>query len=85
MLQGSLVGVLEGRRVGPFGNVDADRIRLARRKVVVLEGAPEAASLDPHNRIGEGVEILASVEGGQGDVVGLDSIRAAFQRLFDHI
>src|SRR3546814_5226406 len=52
------IGVLVGRlpavepredgHIGPFGNIDADRVRCAGHQVVTFEGAPETSRSEEH-------------------------------------
>src|SRR3546814_15303595 len=66
------IGVLVGRlpavepredgHIGPFGNIDADRVRCAGHQVVTFEGAPETSCLYPNDRVVLGVERLVAVE-----------------------
>ena len=60
--------VAEDGDVAPLGQVYPDRVSLSRQEVVALEGPPQAAGLDPHDGVEQGVEIVLAPEhlGGKG-------------------
>src|SRR3546814_2228932 len=89
------IGVLVGRlpavepredgHIGPFGNIDADRVRCAGHQVVTFEGAPETSCLYPNDRVVLGVERLVAVEGGHGLRKGFDPASPAREGVLDAV
>ena len=81
----ALADAAEHRHIRALRNVDPDLVSLSGSLIIVFERAPEPASFDADDRIGQRIEIGRAIERGEGDVIGLDAIGAALQRFLNNI
>src|SRR5262245_23035721 len=65
--------------------IDADRIALAVGVIIFAKLLTQAAGLDPHDGIQNGVKRLRTIENLQGDVVAFQPLTAPSQGFIDEI
>jgi hypothetical protein len=78
-------GLHEHRGVTALGQLDAQRIHVARQQVVTLERTAQAPGLHAHDGIDDGVEVRLAAEHFDGDRGLLEVGAAAGQHFLDHV